>query len=401
MKFAIATLGCKVNQYESQLIREALLSGGFSEQDFSLPGADLYIVNTCTVTHRSDAEDRRLVRRAEGFGARTIVTGCRVKVSPGSDGISTGSAEMVPFEGLAAALGVHMPEGITGFSGHARAFVNIQQGCSNCCAFCIVPLARGKPRSRPVNEIVNEVVTLYSKGFREIILTGINIGLYEGGLVHLIQRLLDESPMPRLRISSLEPWTLTDELMDMILSEKRICRHLHLPLQSGSDRILSLMGRPYDAPHYRRIVSALKETDPGMAIGADVMVGFPGETEEDFLQTLSLVQGIDITYLHVFPFSRRKGTRAYAMPGQVDPRIMKQRAAELRDLSREKRKAFIASQVGKNLEVLVTTEEEISFSGITSNYIKVEAQGKASVNDLVMVGIEEAHDAYASGRPRG
>jgi threonylcarbamoyladenosine tRNA methylthiotransferase MtaB len=401
MKFAITTLGCKVNQYESQLIREALRSGGYDEQDFSLPGADLYIINTCTVTHRSDAEDRKLMRKALAMGSRIIVTGCQVQVYPEEIRKLSGRIEAAPFDELESVLGVPIPTGISGFSDHSRAFVNIQQGCNNCCTFCIVPHARGAPRSRPLEEVIREISQLFDSGFREIVLTGINIGLYEGGVSALIGKILEATPMPRVRISSIEPWTLTSELIHMAAKEPRICRHLHLPLQSGSDKILSAMGRPYQAGYYRELVTEVRSSNPDIAIGSDIMVGFPGEGDEQFRETYSLLEDLDIAYLHVFPFSPRPGTPAASYPHQVDARIMKDRAYRLRELSKGKRKSFILSQIGKSAEVLVTHANGNSFKGITSNYIKVEAQGKAEVNDRVRVVLEETCEGYAKGRTLG
>jgi threonylcarbamoyladenosine tRNA methylthiotransferase MtaB len=400
MKFAIATLGCKVNQYQSQLVREALAQGGYEEQDFALPGADLYIVNTCTVTHRSDADARKAIRKGLGTGARIIVTGCLASVYP--DGIRElgPGLEVVPFEDLPGALGVPLPAYITTFSGHSRAFVNVQQGCSNHCTFCIVPRARGGPSSRPMGDILDEIGHLHRAGYREIILTGINIGLYQGGAARLLKGILG-SPMPRIRISSIEPWTVTDELIELVRREPRICRHLHLPLQSGSDEILSSMNRPYRAAYFRDLVLRIRGLCPDLAIGSDVMVGFPGEGEGEFQETLQLIEGLDIAYLHVFPFSKRPGTPAAGFEGAVDPKTARERACRLRGLSHDKRNAFISSRIGHGEEVVVTQAQEDSFRGITSNYIKVEAPGKALVNDLVKVVLTERRDGFATGRIHG
>jgi threonylcarbamoyladenosine tRNA methylthiotransferase MtaB len=401
MKFAITTLGCKVNQYESQLIREALVQGGYEEQDFFLPGADLYIVNTCTVTHRSDAEDRKLIRKGLSFGARVIVTGCQASVYP--DGIREvgDPLEVVPFEEMPGALGVPMPAHITRFSGHSRAFVNVQQGCSNHCTFCIVPRARGVPRSRPMGEVLDEIGHLHQAGFREVILTGINIGLYEGGAARLLEGILEGSPMPRIRISSIEPWTVTEGLMDLIAREPRICRHLHLPLQSGSDAVLARMGRPYQAAYFRELVGRIRAAGPDVAIGSDVMVGFPGEGEEEFRETESFVAGLDIAYLHVFPYSRRPGTPAAEFEGAVDPKVARERACRMRNLSHGKRGAFILSRIGHEEEVIVTHAHGDFFRGVTSNYIKVEAPGEARVNDRVRVMLTDVQDGHAKGMALG
>lgn len=398
MKFAIATLGCKVNQYQSQLVREALVQGGAVEQDFSLPGADLYLVNTCTVTHRSDAEARKLIRRGAAFGSRLVVTGCMAGAYPREVRALPGSLEVVPFGNLPDALGVPLPGHITRFRGHSRAFVNVQQGCSNRCTFCIVPEARGGPRSRAMGEILREIECLHETGFREIILTGINIGLYEGGAASLLQQIIEGSAMPRIRISSIEPWTVTPELVDLIAREGRICRHLHLPLQSGSDAVLSRMNRPYRAGYFRDLVLRLREEAPDMAIGSDVMVGFPGEEEGDFSETESLVEGLDLAYLHVFPYSKRPGTPAAGFDGAVGAGVARERARRMRELSKAKRSAFISSRIGCEEEAVVTNARGGFFTGVTSNYIKVEVAGEAPVHALVRIVLTEACEGHAKGR---
>ncbi|HNU74408.1 MAG: Threonylcarbamoyladenosine tRNA methylthiotransferase MtaB [Deltaproteobacteria bacterium ADurb.BinA179] len=401
MIFAITTLGCKVNQYESQLLREALVERGWCEQPFSSPGADVYIVNTCTVTHRSDAQARNLIRRALKFGARVIATGCQAKVYPDEIRRISHTVAVMPFEEMGEALGVSIPRRITGFCGHGRAFVNIQQGCSNHCTFCIVPGARGVPWSRPAQEIVEEISGLYDAGFREIVLSGINIGLYEGGVAALLERVLACTAMPRVRISSIEPWTLTDELIRLVSEEPRMCRHLHIPLQSGSDTILRRMGRPYTARYYRGLVENIRSLSSEMSIGSDVIVGFPGEGEHEFEETHSLLRDIGISYLHVFPFSPRPGTPAAAWSARPDSRAVKERVALLRDLSLRKREEFIRSQLGREAEVLVTHAHERSFQGITSHYLHAKAAGRVRVNDRVRVLLEEHCEGYVRGRLLG
>lgn len=402
MIFAITTLGCKVNQYESQLLREALEAQGHCEQPFLGPGADVYIVNTCTVTHRSDAQARSLMRRALRYGARVIATGCQAKVYPEEIRRVSPAVEVVPFEEIAPVLvGAPVPSRVTGLSGHSRAFVNIQQGCSNHCTFCIVPHARGVPRSRHLPEIIEEITGLFDAGVREVVLSGINIGLYEGGVTALLEKILARTVMPRIRISSIEPWTLTEELIHLAAEEPRVCRHLHIPLQSGSDAILSRMGRPYTARYFRGLVEKIRSLSLDVSIGSDVIAGFPGEGGEEFRETYSLLQETGISYLHVFPYSPRPGTPAAAWDNQVNARIVKERVSLLRDLSRSKREKFIRSQMGREEEVLVTRVLESSFQGITSHYLKAEAAGKARVNDSVRVILEEPCEGYVRGRLLG
>jgi threonylcarbamoyladenosine tRNA methylthiotransferase MtaB len=207
--------------------------------------------------------------------------------------------------------------------------------------------------------------------------------------------------MPAVRVSSIEPWTLTDELIRLAAGEPRVCRHLHVPVQSGSDAILSRMGRPYDARHFRSLVEKIKALDPGVSIGTDVLVGFPGEGEDEFGQTRALLEEADISYLHVFPYSPRPGTPAAAWGDRVDARVAKERVALLRDLSRSKREAFVRSRIGGEEDLLVTRAGSDSFRGVTSNYLTVEADGKARVNDRLRVFLEEPCEGYVRGRPIG
>lgn len=401
MIFAITTLGCKVNQYESQLLREALAAHGHREQPFGRPGVELSIVNTCTVTHRSDAQARNLLRRALALGGRVIATGCQAKVYGEALQALSPAVEVIPFEDIGLALNIQVPSRITGFCGHSRAFVNIQQGCGNFCTYCIVPHARGLPRSRPWQEIIGEIAGLYAAGFREIVLSGINIGLYEGGLAALLEKILKKTPMPAVRISSIEPWTLTDELICLAVEEPRVCRHLHIPVQSGSDAILSRMGRPYDTRHFRSLVERVKALDPGVSIGTDVMVGFPGEGDNEFGQTRALLEEADISYLHVFPYSPRPGTPAADWGSTMDARAVKERVTLLRELSGRKREAFVRSRIGREEDLLVTRAGRDSLGGVTSNYLTVEAKGKARVNDRVSVILEEPCEGYVRGRTIG
>jgi len=385
MNFAIITLGCKVNQYEGQRIKEALLSHGHTEQAFSIPGADCYIINTCTVTHRSDADGRKLMRAALRSNGRVIVTGCQAVVYPDDIRAVSDRIEVVPQEDIARHFGVFLPKGIMEFKGHSRAFVKVQSGCDNFCTYCVVPFARGKPWSRPWTDIVAEINTLVQKGYNEVVLCGINIGLYTGGITSLLNKILAHTSIPRIRISSIEPWTVKDELIGLLVNEPRICKHLHLPLQSGSDSILSGMGRPYNAAYFENLVQKIKASSANIAIGSDVMVGFPGEDQQCFQDTYSLLKSLDVTYLHVFPYSVRKNTRAADLTGQVDAAVKKDRALMLRDLSNEKKDAFIRSRLGSLEDVIVTHAEPGFFSGITSNYMKIQVSGSACMNDLVRI----------------
>ena len=401
MKFAICTLGCKVNQYDSQRIRQGLIAAGHIEQAFADPGADCYIINTCTVTHRADAEGRRLVRRALRHGGRVVVTGCQVTVCPESIRAISPEVEVVRPDHLTEALGVDLPRFISGFGSQSRAFVMVQQGCDRYCTYCVVPLARGRPISRPWQDVITEARTLHGKGFQEVVLTGINIGLYEGGLTRLVQKVLAHTDLPRLRISSIEPWTVEDCLIDMVAGEPRVCKHLHLPLQHGSDAVLRAMGRPYTAEYIRSLVGRMKEKAPGAAIGADVIVGFPGEDERAFLESFTLIEDLGFTYLHVFPFSPRPGTAAAKLPGRPEDTVIAQRSAALRALSRKNREAFAASRLGEVEGVLITRSCDGRLKGVSSSYITVEAVGHAAPGDLIQVRVNDFEGQTLRGESIG
>jgi len=401
MRFAIITFGCKINQYESQRIREALTSQGHVEQAFGEAGADCYIINTCTVTHRSDADARRSIRRALGFGVRVIATGCQAVVYPDALRAISSRMEVVLPEDMSEALGVECPGNISGFDGHSRAFVKVQQGCDNFCTYCIVPFARGRPYSRPWADIVKEINVIHTAGYNEVILTGINIGLYSGGLCLLIDKILERTSIPRIRISSIEPWTLDHDLFELLSSQERLCRHLHLPLQSGNDSVLKAMGRPYDTRYFRSIIEDIRSFSSDIAIGTDVMAGFPGEDKEAFEQGYAFINNLDLTYMHVFPYSPRPGTKACGFSGVVDEKAKKYRAKMLRELSSSKKEAFIQRQVEKVQSLLVTKVYEGSFSGVTSNYLKIDVPGSASVGDIIPVVIDEVQGHSIRGRMYG
>jgi len=388
MRFAIFTLGCKVNQYESQRIRQGLLAAGHIEQAFIEPEADCYIINTCTITHKSDAEGRRVIRRALRHGGRVVVTGCQVVVDP--EGIRDISEviEIARPDHLPEILQVDLPSIISGFGDHHRAFVKIQQGCDKYCTYCIVPFAKGRPSSRPWQEVVTEVKALHEKGYQEVVLTGINIGLFEGGISRLVERVLSHTAVPRLRISSIEPWTVEDCLISMIALEPRLCKHLHLPMQHGSDTILHAMGRPYTSGYFTTLMDRIRNISPEVAIGLDVIVGFPGEDDKSFEESYSLIEDLNVAYLHVFPFSPREGTSAAILPGRPDSAVVKHRAAYLRTLSREKRLSFARSRQGGTEDVLVTEICKGQFTGVTSNYLMVQSPGSASEGSIVRVRLK-------------
>jgi len=388
MRFAIATLGCKVNQYDSELIREALVKGGYEESSFN-DTCDLYIINTCTVTHRSDSDARKLIRRAlkTSNNARVIATGCKAVTDPASLQEISPRVEVAAPSDVSDLLGVRLPRVITHFQHRSRAFVKIQQGCDNFCTYCIVPYARGRPFSRDIDEIIQEVEQLTSSGYREVVLTGVNMGLHELGLAFIVNQVLAGTRIERIRISSIEPWTFQGSLLRLMADESRVCKHLHLPLQSGSDRILESMARPYTAGYFSDLVLGIHEACPDIAIGTDIIVGFPGEDDAAFQDTLGMIQRLPLAYLHVFPYSPRPGTKAYELDHWVDEMTKKKRVGILRELSQKKRKDFAIGLTGKNMDVLITSSRSGMSSGITTNYQKIMLNAPVKPGSVVNVKI--------------
>jgi threonylcarbamoyladenosine tRNA methylthiotransferase MtaB len=386
-RVALMTVGCKLNQYESEGIAEAFEAAGFEVVPFGDP-ADVYVVNTCTVTARSDYRSRQMLRRASRRNPSAVVvaTGCYAQREPGalasmpevdlvvgntakhaiSDLVAerlaaprratsaTGGADvLVPPHASPAFRGFD----IARFRGHTRAFLKIQDGCDGRCAYCAVPDARGPARSRPLADVVAQAERLVENGYREIVLTGVHTGSYgaAGGprLPELLGALEEIQGLERLRLGSIEPNELTRELASTILGSAAICRHLHVPLESGSDATLARMRRAYTRAEYAEAVRRVTDQDPRAGLGADVMVGFPGETEADFEDTVALIEELPFTYLHVFSFSPRAGTPAAAMTGAVPGPEKRRRSRALRELGRSKSLAFRKGLIGGRLNVLV------------------------------------------------
>ncbi len=404
-RFYIKTLGCKVNQYESQVMREILTREGFKEclaEDI----ADIYIINTCTVTHRADSESRHVIGLFHKLNpkAEIAVTGCYVEND--SQGISflPGVKYIIKNDdkhNIAAILKsyaagepasavkrrLNLCHTISDFKGHTKAFVKIQDGCDNLCAYCKIPLVRGSSRSKLLSYILSEVRALVSKGFKEIVLTGICLGAWgrdlseNADLIDVLKALETVDAPFRVRLSSIEPRYVTDELIGYIASHPNICRHLHIPLQSGDDGTLKEMNRPYTGAGYRALISRIRGAIPGIAITTDVMVGFPGETDERFLNSLSLLKEILPSRTHIFSFSKRGGTKAAGYAGEVDPRQIKVRYERMRILSLEASFIYKKAYMGKTLDVLAETVRDRAsgmLEGYSDNYIKVMFEGPDS-----------------------
>jgi len=416
VRVAMATLGCKVNQCESAGIAEALAACGMTLVPFK-EAADGYIINTCTVTGRTDYQSRQLIRRAirKNPAAAVLVTGCYAQRAPEEiariPGVRfiTGNAEKERIPDIFCEMAAGVPRilvgdirkekgisrlGATVFPEHTRAFLKIQDGCDAFCSYCIVPHTRGASRSLPPEEVLERITSIARAGYREVVLTGIHLGAWgcdiqpRADLATLVRSIVEGYAVERLRLSSIEPRELNEEIIALIGAAGTVCRHLHIPLQSGDDGILAAMRRDYDAAFFRDLVRKLRTTVPGIAVGIDVMAGFPGETEEAFANTLRMAEEMPIAYLHVFPYSRRPGTPAATMAGQVPDEEKKRRAERLRAVGAAKRQAFAERFIGTPLQVLVEgrTDKNTGFPvGFSDNYIPVAVRGGVTANRIVRV----------------
>ena len=431
LKVAIATLGCKVNQYESAGILEALENQGVEVVSFAQP-ADYYIINTCTVTSRSDVQSRQLIRRAARTNPRAqiIVTGCYAKLAandlrkmPGV-ALVTDQKAMIPgaiaaakpLEGIVLSDATHSPDLSSlkpvRFHGHTRAFLKIQDGCNSRCRYCIIPFARGPSRSIPETEVISRIDELSHAGYREIVLTGIHLGAYgtdlfpPTDLVSIVKTVTDRRAVERLRLSSIEPMEITDSLIALFRHSGILCRHLHIPLQSGDDGILTRMGRPYDSAYFAHLLEKIWRAVPDMAIGLDVMVGFPGEDEHAFERTLQFIADLPVAYLHVFPYSERAGTEAAVMSGKVSDADKKDRAERMRNIGKRKRLAYAQRFIGKKMAVLVEGKPDRVtglWKGFSGNYITVILKDGdiSQVNQIVQVLADDCQDGKLYGSMEG
>jgi threonylcarbamoyladenosine tRNA methylthiotransferase MtaB len=422
-RVAISTLGCKTNQFESAAMTEQLKSAGYRIVPFTEP-SDFYIINSCTVTARTDAETRRLIRRVRRLNpkSRIIATGCYAQVAPGElenmpeiDCV-LGNQEKLSISSLLNATGCSVsdishivtaePLSLTSFAEHTRAFLQIQNGCNSFCSYCIVPYARGRSRSVATDDILQGMRDLVANGFKEVVLTGIHLGAYgldlatQTNLTALVGQIDNEHIVPRLRIGSVEPNEVSDELLSLMATSGSICHHLHLPLQSGSDAVLNRMGRAYTSGFFRELVMLISANMPDAFIGADVIAGFPAETEAEFAETIRLLEDLPFSDLHVFPYSRRPGTRAADMPGHLPDRIVTERAARLRAIAARKKAAFLGRFVGKELDILVQgfNEKTGVCRGLSRNYINISFPGtKEMVNEKVSIFVESCDSEVCSG----
>ncbi len=422
--YYIITLGCKVNQCESTAIGRRLDQYGWSLADPEK--ADVCVINTCAVTAKAAMQSRQAIRRAARTmpGAKIIVTGCYAQISPGRIASLEGvdkvvghtfkhsipelitesrqkapAAEIIHDEVSQCRHFAPLPASAKGT--RTRAFLKIQDGCSSFCTYCIVPYARGPSRSMVPNEVLQNLHVLAEDGIQEVVLTGIHLGQYGQdcspvtSLTSLLDIIREEAPIERIRLSSIEPTEINELLLDKLTGlrtgKARLCRHLHIPLQSGDDSILNRMHRPYDRNLFEKLIITAKHRLPEAAIGVDVLVGFPGENDTAFNQTFELLEALPVSYLHVFPFSPRPGTPAWHFKDKVKPKLIKTRCRQLRELSNTKRRIFYESLLGKRLEVLIETTGDDTTGiarGLSDNYVQVSIEHGIGIETNTFVNVE-------------
>ena len=400
---AIASMGCKANQYDSAVIEGMLVSEGWELVEYSSP-ADAYIVNTCTVTNEADKEARYLIRKAhrKNPAASILVTGCSAQTDPqslaGVEGVSfilgnSQKANLLDYLSLVKPLKPQIvvddifqeeevfTSSFTSYSKNTRAFLKIQDGCNQMCSYCVIPFARGKNRSLSPEKVIEELTRLSQKGFYEAVLTGIHIGTYgydlnpSTSLLALMKRIEDEKPIHRVRVSSIDPEEVSEEMVEFLASSKVFCNHLHIPLQSGEDTILQLMRRRYSGTEFKDLTWNLKEKIPNICLGTDVMVGFPYEDEEKFESSFKLIQESALDYLHVFPFAPKKKTRAEKFLNQVSIQNKRLRVERLTEYSKKLRNTFYQKSLGEKVELVVEELHENLggvYRGMSRNYLPVE-----------------------------
>lgn len=408
MTFSIYSLGCKVNIYESEFVCDLMLKSGFTLKNFD-EECDIYIINTCSVTNESDKKSRKIINKAKRTNPNAIIVvmGCYSQSSYNeidadiiignkdkSQIVNLINEYLEKKEKIVRIYDLKKQEfesmEITNFKNHTRAFVKIQDGCNNFCTYCIIPYVRGDIRSKKEIEVINEVTTLVNNGYKEIVLTGIHTGKYgkdiNSSLEHLLNELVKIPNIYRIRLSSIEINEITDGIINLIKNNKIMAKHLHIPLQSGSDKILSLMGRRYDLNFFKEKIKEIRDNIPDISITTDLILGFPDETEEDYQETLNTLNEIKFTKIHTFPYSVRKGTKAASMDNQVKEEIKKQRVKEVIKLSCLYEEVFYNGYIGKTVEVLTEEKDNYTLSH-TSNYLSIIINDKIENNKIINVKI--------------
>lgn len=426
---SICTLGCKVNKYESEAIEELLVNNNYKIVDFA-EFADVYIINTCTVTAMSEKKSRQMIRRTKKLNpdAVVVVMGCYSQKSP---------EEIFDIEEVNLVMGTSqramlIPElekttaldkkilvddimqirdfeemQINNISDRTRALIKIQDGCDRFCSYCIIPYTRGPVRSRKMENIIDEVKRLAENGYKEVVLTGIHVASYgkdlkdeKLGLADVIEHIAQVEGIKRIRISSVEPLAITEDFIKRVSALDAFCDHFHLSMQSGSDTVLRRMNRRYDSKEYEEAVTLIREYYPDPAITTDVIVGFPDETEEEFLETKNFLEKIKLYETHIFKYSPREGTKAVLLGDKVSKEDKNLRSSQLIDLSNQNKLDYHNDTMGKNLEVLFETSDDHYYYGHTKNYIKVAVPKTKSsiINEILLVEAIQVKDDMVIGR---
>lgn len=422
MKIGFCTLGCKVNQYETEAIKEIFINNGWEIGEFS-DICDAYVINTCTVTHLSDRKSRQMIRRAytKNKNAVIAVLGCFAQMSP---------KEVEKIEGVSIVIGTknklkayeliskkakenivtpvdkedYEDMEITLFESKTRAIIKAQDGCNNFCSYCIIPYARGRIRSRNPENIYNECLRLSENGFLEIVLAGIHICSYgkdleDYDLLKLLKKIHKIEGIKRIRLSSIEPNAFTDEFIYALKDLPKVCHHFHISLQSGCDETLKRMNRKYDSLFYKNICDKILKEFPDSAITTDLIVGFPGESEEEFSKTKEFINSIPFYQIHTFKYSKREGTKAALMENQVSPEVKDKRSKEIIKISQEKQKAFEEKHLGNEVEILVESiQKDGFFMGHTKNYLPVYVKSCDNIKDkIIKVKITDYKNGMLTG----
>ena len=415
-KVAFVSLGCKVNQYETNAMSQEFVEAGYDVVDFN-DVADIYVVNTCTVTNMADRKSRQMLRRVKEISPEAVLvaTGCYAQV---------GKDELEKIEDIDLIIGnnekkdiveiienyqnevnsiitdvMHQKDyvefGTTTYTEKTRAVIKVQDGCNQFCSYCIIPYARGRVRSRKIENIIKEVEQIVDNGMKEIVITGIHIASYgkdfnyEITLIDLLEELNKIEGLKRIR--SIEPTIITEEFVNRLSKLEKICDHFHLSLQSGCDETLKRMNRRYTCDEFENGTKILREKFPNAALTTDIIVGFPGETDEEFNKTYEFLKRVAFYKMHVFKYSQRKGTKAAVMPNQIDGTIKEERSKTLLQLSDENEKMYNSKYIGKQVEVLFEEKDGEFYKGHTTNYIEVFAKGDNLENKIVTVMVNESN----------
>ena len=419
-KVAFYTLGCKLNFSETSTIAREFYENGYQKVDFNSSQADYYVINTCSVTENANKECRKIVRKIKNKNKNSyiLITGCyaqlkpeEVKDIPGVNAVVSNANKSSIFgiinknqDQLICHSEIESDNFYKSFSfgERTRSFLKIQDGCDYKCTFCTIPLARGMSRNQSIRQTIYQVKDLINKGVNEIVLTGVNIGDFgrttNESFYDLVQELENINDDFRIRISSIEPNLLTEEIVDIVANSTKFLPHFHIPLQSGSNKILKLMRRRYDTNKYYKCIEYLQNIVPNVCIGADVIVGFPGETEQDFLHTFDFIKTLNLSYLHVFSYSNRDNTKSVKMKNQNSIEVIKKRSKTLRNYSDKINTNFKLKQVKKNSKVLFETFKDGYLTGLSENYIKVRVKSnKSFLNKIVPTKFIELKNEFMIG----